>query len=736
MSHAHSLNLIAALGFSLVFHSISLADDVSFDREVMAVFSKAGCNSGPCHGNLNGKGDFRLSLRGQDSAADFLSLMHDLSGRRVNRIDASQSLVLLKPTSQVPHEGGQRFTQDSAEYKIIRKWIDAGCRGPDTDESPLKELRVTPRQKIVILPDRSFQIKAIAEFSDGTTRDVTNLATFEVTNFVASVSAMGQVKRESFGESVILVRYMNKQKAIRCAFIDTHEVTETLAESNYVDTFVNRKLRSLGLAAAERATDQVFVRRAFLDTLGLPPTAAEARSFVEDENPAKRNELINRLLARTEFADFWTLKWCDLLRVEEKLLDTTGTAAFHGWIRDCFAEGKPLNEFAAAILKAKGSTYKQPESNLYRALRDPLSRGETVARVFLGHRLQCAKCHNHPFDVWTQDDYYSWASVFAHVDYKIVENKRRDKLDKSQFIGEQIVIRKKENKVQNARTGDDAKPRLLDGQRTKVSDEGDVDRLDALASWIQNDNQQFALAQVNRIWYHLMGRGIVDPVDDFRVTNPASHPELLKALADEFIACDFDVRQVVRTIMESHTYQAVSNETDGLLVDNFGANRIRRLSAEQLLDAQCQLVGIMPEFNGYEKGLRAAQIPGVKKVFRDRSPSRDDRFLTKFGKPARIMSCECERSDSSNLSQVIMLLSDQVMENRLATDCRFVELSESKISDDELIDEMYWAAVSRKASDNEKQHIQALFRQAGNRTTIVQDVMWALMNSKEFLFRF
>jgi hypothetical protein len=354
------------------------------------------------------------------------------------------------------------------------------------------------------------------------------------------------------------------------------------------------------------------------------------------------------------------LKWSDILRNEEKVLDATGVEKFYTWIRDSFARGRPLDEFVRQLIVARGSTYEHPAANYHRACRDAATRGEAAARLFLGTRLQCAQCHNHPFDRWTQDDYYSWAALFARIDYKIVDNKRLDDLDKNEFVGEQIVLVKDEGEVNDPRTGQKAPPRFL-GERRGLA--ADADRLAELADWLTSPaNQSFAKAQVNRIWYHLMGRGLVEPVDDFRETNLASHPDLLDALAADLVANGFDVRHVMRRIMNSRTYQlsAAPNQTNGDDETNFSRAIPRRLTAEQLLDAQAQVMAVPVDFNGYDPGLRAGQLPGVRKVrLRKKPPSSGDRFLMAFGKPERLIACECERSDTSTLSQAMLLISGE-----------------------------------------------------------------------------
>ena len=738
------LIIVATMLIGAVANAELQSDEVLFERDVMAVLSKAGCNSGPCHGNINGKGDLRLSLRGQDARRDYLAITHELGGRRIDRVSPTESLILKKPTAESPHQGGQRFKVDSIEYRILLAWLRNGMLAPSEKTPAVSRLIVAPDKRVLVAPANQVQLTVIAEYADGTRRDVTRLATYDVSNYVVEVSKSGLVSALTFGEATVVVRYLQMQVPVSLAFLPDRSFDWKRPEvNNYVDSFVHAKLRSLRLNPEPTCGDSQFVRRVHLDLLGLIPTAKEAQSFVGDRSPNKRQRLVDDLLARPEFADHWAQKWCDLLRVEERVLDPRGVEVFHGWIRQCFADGLPLNDFAKQLVEAEGSTYETPPANLYRALRDPLERGEAIARVFLGVRLQCAKCHNHPFDQWTQDDYYSWAACFAQVDYKIVENKRKDRLDKNEFNGEQIVIRNAEKSVKNARTDKVAMAKLLDHKRQAVSPSAQRDSSARVADWLAEDNVAFAKAQVNRIWFHLMGRGLVEPVDDFRVTNPASHPKLLEALAREFINADFDVRTIIRRIVASRSYQTGSSAADPseLQLTNYAVNRITRLSAEQLLDAQCHFLDVSPEFNGFEVGMRAGQLPGVHKINpRREKPSRDDRFLMVFGKPERLMTCECERTDETTLSQVFMLISDGTVQKRLESNDGPIELLLKKgLSPMEIVSHLYWDALSRAPSTAEVQQIgQLLSRKDGDipaTKMILQDLGWALMNSKEFVFR-
>ncbi len=750
----------ASLGLLLILASLpARAADPEFAVDVMSVLSKAGCNAGTCHGNLHGKGGFKLSLRGQDSQHDFHSLVLASRGRRVNSTVPELSLFLQKATGDVAHRGGIRFGTDSQEYQMFCRWLRLGASGPSPNAAQLIRLEVQPAEAIVVAPASELSVNVVAFFSDGSSRNVTDRACYELSNLNASVDAAGRVARAKFGETTLIVRYLQKQLAIPIAFTAARPEFRWSepAQNNDVDLHVFAKLKRLRINPSRLCDDTVFVRRAYLDAIGRLPTSVEARSFVHDPRYDKRSRLIDQLLARPEFADFWALKWADILRTEEKVLDTTGVETFHAWIRECIATARPLDQFVRDLVTGTGSTYQQPAANYYRANRDASTRGETTARLFLGTRLQCAKCHNHPFDRWTQDDYYSWSSLFSQIDYELGDNKRTDKLDKNEFVGEQVVLIAKQDEVRNPSTGQLVAPKFLGGEQ--LTTDATKDRLESLAAWLTSpDNELFAKSQTNFIWYHVMGQGLVDPIDDFRLTNPASNPPLLDALSSDFVASGFDVRHLVRKIMNSRTYQLSSEPNETNVNDQASYSRalVRRLPAEVILDMQSDVLDTAAEFAGYRQGIRAVQIPGVQRTRpRDGASKAGDRFLKTFGKPARILACDCERSNETTLKQVFSLIGDG-LNRRLASPAnRLQRLSESTMSDADVIDELYWSALSRPPNDSEKSAAAQLigapyvarpssigdvlqtFQQGpkANRAVALEDLTWALLNAKEFIFR-
>lgn len=724
------------------------AAEISFRNDVMPALSKSGCNLGTCHGNARGKGGFQISLRGQDPAQDYIVLTRDWLSRRTNPSRPDESLLLLKPTMQVAHEGGRRFDVNSTEYQLLRDWIAAGTPDDSSQTPTLKSLVVTPREAF-LAPDHAAswktQLTVVATFSEGSQRDVTSRVVYELSRPIAEVSPAGLVTGLQSGETTVLVRFQHLMMPVRLAFLEQRSNFEwnVREPDNVVDQHVYAKLRRMRILPSPGCDDSTFVRRIHMDLLGIPPTAAEARSFVANTAPDKRSRLIDDLLERPEFADWWALKWADLLRIEEKTLDRKGVENFHGWLRDAFATNKPLDTLVQEIIAARGSTYEVPPANFYRALRTSFERSETAGQLFLGARLQCAKCHNHPFDRWTQDDYYSWASVFSAVDYKILENKRRDTNDQHEFDGEQIVLHGVTNAVKDPRTSQPQQPSFLGDSRNRG---GEDEILQALAGWMTS-NDRFVEVLANRTWQQVIGRGIVDPVDDFRATNPPSNPELLAELVRHLRGTGspadprpaFSLRHLLRLILNSRTYQASSEPNDTNRDDdtNFSHAQVRRHAAEQLLDATSQVLNVPLKFSGYPTGPRAAQLPGVRVLRRrDGNPSDADQFLTVFGKPPRLQSCDCERSDETTLTQTFQMVSGALVNQMLAEPGnRLDSLSKSERTPAELVQDLYWIILTRSPTDEEVNQTSRYISGQSSRRKALEDVAWGLLNSHEFLLR-
>ena len=706
--------------------------EVEFRRDVMAVLSKAGCNAGGCHGNANGKGGFKLSLRGQDPDLDWLALAREQGGRRVNFIEPERSLALLKATGEIAHEGGKRFGADSPEYAVLAAWLRDGAG--DSATPRLARLEVAPLQRVLVEPETEARIAATAVFADGSRRDVTRMAVFEPSDLLVKVSADGVVTRELAGETTVLVRYLDRQVPVRLAFVPARPgfVWSEPPPANFIDGHIFKKLRALRMNPSPLCADDVFLRRAYLDLLGVVPSAETARAFLADAAPDKRAQLIGALLERGEFADFWALKWADLLKIEERQLDAKGMKVFHGWIRESLAQHKPLDQFARELVAARGSTYKNPPANWWRANRDPVTRAENTARVFLGTQLNCAQCHNHPFERWTQDDYYDWTALFSRVDYQIPKNDRKDTNDTREFKGDQSVIIKASGSVTNPRTGEPATPRFLGGELPGR----DRDELLSLADWLVR-SPMFARTQANRVWFHLMGRGLVDPVDDFRASNPPSHPELLEGLAADFAKHGYDLRRLIRTIMNSRTYQLASEPTDTNADDetNHARGIVRRLDAEQLVDSMSKVLAAPLSIAGWPEATRLAEVPEGRKHYHPIKTGLD-RFSLAFGKPPRLIASDCERTNEPTMAQAFQLIGGQVMQDMLTRNgTRIDAWAASTAPDREVAQEMFWTALSRPPSAAELDRTAAHIATAPDKRRALEDLAWALLNSKEFLFR-
>ncbi len=721
---------------------VRAADAVSFAHDVSAVLSRAGCNMGACHGNLNGKGGLKLSLRGEDPVFDHLALTRGALARRIDPESPDESLVLQKAVGRIPHEGGVRFPLASREYAILRQWIAEGGRSDARSAAKLKKLIVTPTQQILTAPQDSFQLKAIALYADGSTRDVTPLLAVDSTAIgVVRVLPSGEVRKEQDGETTLLVRYLGEQVPVRVAFLpDVPEPDLSVLKSSHrIDELIARQLRELRIPPAELASDALFIRRASLDITGTLPTADVVRAFLADPAPNKREKLIDSLLSRPEYAEYWAMKWSDLLRNEEKSLDKKGVQVYHRWIKNWIAEDRPLNEFARAILSARGSTYANPPANFYRAVRDPQARAEAVAQVFLGVRVNCAKCHNHPFDRWTQDDYHQFSAFFTQIQYRVLANNRRDDLDKHEFVGEQIVFASRTGETTLPRTGDVAVPKTLGDDR---SPNAHTDRLNMLADWIAHpDNPFFAQAQANRVWSHLFGRGLVEPNDDFKVANPPSNPELLDYLTAEFKAGGFRLKPLIRTILLTRTYQLSSstNERNAHDESHFSHAMIQPLEAEQLLDAMSKVLGVEPRFSGYPAGIRAGAVPAMSQSgtgSRRGSASMGERFLRVFGKPERLLTCDCERGEETGLLQAFQMINGEQINAMLRQpDNRIGQLIAKKTSDAEILDELYLSALSRYPNATEKNQLLNYVSSKPDRRAAWEDIAWGIVNAKEFLLR-
>jgi hypothetical protein len=718
------MSALLALG-SLLLAQPASSHPVSFRRGVVPALTKAGCNAGACHGTPTGKNGFRLSLRGYDPASDHHSLTREFAGRRIDRHDPDSSLILNKATTRVPHEGGRRFEPDGELYRLVRDWVKQGST--DDGATPPTTLAVTPARTVRDVPSLTQTIRVAAQFPDGSRKDVTHLTRFTVNDeSVAAVSPAGVVTRRTPGEVAVVAEYMGRVATAVVLFRDKDPAFRwpNPPANNFIDTHVFARLKELRLEPSALCTDAEFVRRAHLDAIGRLPTPERVRAFLADRSPDRRAKLIDELLAQDEYADWWGMKWADRLGVNQRFVGKIGAVKYHEWVRQQIAANVPEDEFARRILTASGGNYSNPPAGFYRRLRDPPTRAEEVSQLFLGVRIGCARCHNHPGERWTQDDYYGLAAVFARLKY------RNGPFFVQQYDKEETVIPLRDGEVTQPRTGQVMAPKFLGDESAKPRP--GEDRRAAFARWLTApDNPFFARAAVNRIWYHLFGRGLVEPVDDFRTTNPASHPALLDALAADFVKHGFDRKHLIRLVMTSRTYQLSHRPTptNGADEKYFSHYPLRRLGAEQLLDAIADATGVPEKFPQVPVGTPAAALADGEY----KHP-----LLEAFGRPARAMACECERGTDTTLGQALHLVGGFTFDKQLRDpNGRVARLVKPGKPDAAVVDELFLATFSRFPTDAERAKMLAHFaaRGTGQRQAVAEDLLHALLNSSEFLFQ-
>jgi hypothetical protein len=705
---------------------LAAPDPVSFRHQVLPLLTRSGCNAGACHGTPTGKNGFRLSLRGYDPALDIGSLTRDTQGRRLNVQDADQSLILLKPTVQVAHEGGRRFDKYSYQYAHLREWIRQGAHDDSATAARLTKLEVFPADRLLDEPAMAQQLRVVGQFSDDSRQDVTHLARFSGNaEGIAQVTPSGRVEKRKKGEVAVVAEYMNQMATARVIFLDRSPAyTGTYpAENNDIDRHVFAKLKLMRIEASPLCTDAEFLRRASLAAAGTLPTPDDVRAFLASTDPRKREKLIDDLLDRPEYADWWSLMWTDRLGCNQRFVGKLGAVKYHEWIHHAVADNMPEDEFVRAILMARGGNYSHPAASFYRRIRDPQVRAEEIAQLFLGVRIQCAKCHNHPGERWTQDDYYGLAAFFARIQY------RNGPFFVEIYNKEETVYTTRAGEVIQPRTAQVMTPKFLGGPVATLRPE--EDRVDAFARWATSpENPFFARACVNRICYHLFGRGIVDPVDDLRGTNPPSNAELLDALAADYVKHAYDRKYLIRKIMQSRAYQLSWQTTPTNADDDkyFSHAKVRLPRAEALLDAISSATGSPEKFPQFPLGTTAAELPDGEY----KHP-----FLEAFGRPARAMACECERDTDTNFSQALQLVGGKTVQDKLRSDTgRVAKLIAAKKTDAEIVEELFLATLSRYATTDERQAMERRLANAGGqRRKVAEDILWALLNHKEFLFQ-
>lgn len=700
---------------------------VSFRRDVMAAMNVGGCNMGACHGTPSGKNGFKLSLRGFDPAADYLQLTRDQFGRRTGKHSPDQSLLLLKGVGAVPHEGGQRFGLTSVPGEMIAAWLAEGLKDDAPALAAVKQVEVTPPARLLKAPSKWQQLGVAVTFADGTKRDVTRLTNFSSSDpSIADVTPTGMVEFKRAGEVAVLCRYLEELVAVRITYLEPREgfVWPNPPETNFVDTHTFAKLKQMSIAPSDLAEDHEFVRRAYLDCLGRMPTAAEAKAFLSAPGAHKRDRLIDALVDAPEFADFWALKWADVLRSNRKTIQVKGSYGLQAWLRGHFQKNTPVDRIVQELITSNGNSYANPPANYYRIAKDPTALAETTAQLFLGVRMQCAKCHNHPFERWSQDDYYGMAAWFARVRTKPEPGAGA----KPPGGGAEVVFVSRDGEVSQPRTGQQMKPRYIGTGDADVKP--GEDRRAVLAAWLTApDNAFFSKSVVNRVWFHLMGKGIVDPVDDFRESNPSCNDELLDALAKDFAQNKFDMKRLVRTIMKSRTYQLSAQPNDSNRDDGkyFSHAVTKLLTAEQLLDAICDFTGVPEKFAGLPAGTRAVQLPDGEV---------NHPFLKAFGQPARELACECERESDGNLAQALQLINGPTVNEKVrAAGNRLGQLLAAKKADDEVLTDLYYAALGRAPFADEKKIALDHVAKREDKRKAWEDLVWALINTREFLFR-
>jgi hypothetical protein len=701
------------------------AKPVSFRHDVIGAFNVGGCNAGACHGTPSGKNGFKLSLRGSDPAADFGQLTRDQFGRRTDKHDPAAALILLKGLGRVPHEGGARLGANSLPAELLAAWLGEGLRNDPADLPTVTGLDVSPGSRVQLTPARWQQLGVAAKYADGSARDVTRLTVFSSSDpAIADVTLNGLVEFKRPGEVAVLVRYLEEMVSVRLTYLEPREgfAWPNPPEHNFIDKLVFAKLKQMTILPSDLCTDDEFVRRAYLDACGRLPTAAEAKAFRADGDARKRDKLIDRLVTLPEFADFWALKWADVLRSNRKTIQAKGSYAFQLWLRDQIARNVPLDRIVKELLTATGNTFANPPANYYRIAKDPQSLAESTAQLFLGVRMQCAKCHNHPFERWTQDDYYGLSAVFARVKNK------PEGAAKGAAVAAEVIVAARDGEVTQPRTGKTMKPRYPGAGDQDVP--AGADRRAAFADWLTKpDNAFFAKSVANRVWFHLMGKGIVDPVDDFRDSNPSSNDELLEALGKDFAMHEYNLRHLVTTIMKSRTYQlsAQPNETNKDDGRYFSRAVTKLLTAEQLLDALCDVTGVPEKFAGLPAGTRAVQLPDGEV---------NHPFLKTFGQPARELACECERESDGNLAQALQLINGPTVNEKVRNpNNRLAGLLAAKKAEAEVLEEIYLAALSRPPEADEVAIALAHVTKRDDKRKAWEDVLWAVINTREFLFR-
>lgn len=705
--------------------------NASFVMDVVPILNKGGCSLGGCHASQFGKGGFKLSLFGYAPEQDYPEIARDNRQRRISILQPEKSLILQKASMAIAHGGGRRFAKDSYEYRILHTWISEAVTEIDDKEAKVVGMEVTPISRRYKKGDVQ-QLRVIAEYSDGTKRDVTAQAQYDsLVETIATVTPRGKMEIQGSGQTAVMVRYMGQAKL--STIISPYKTKVNLADfkpNNFIDEHIKKRFDELGLEPSPVCSDEVFIRRAFVDSIGTLPSPEKVKTFLASKAPNKRSQLIDELLGLTgdpardlyvePWSAYWGMKWGDLLRNNRNKVGDGGMWAFSNWIRQSLRENKPVNEFVNEIITAQGSIYQNGPANYFKIASNPQDLAESTAQIFLGVRMQCAKCHHHPFEVYSQKDYYSLAAFFTRVGNKA-------SVDFGALGQDTIIKVKNSGSIRHPRTRKTMQPTPLLGEPIDVSSYRDFRR--PLARWITSPgNRLFSRNIVNRFWSYYMATGFVEPIDDMRETNPASNPELLETLADHFVDSGYNLKELMRVIMNSRAYQLSSeprpeNAANTRFYTHFN---VKRLSAEVMLDALDDLTGAQERFSGVPQGTRAIELP---------DPNYTSYFLDTLGRPKRVITCECERTSQPNLSQVLQVANGQLINSKLAVkNGRIEQFLKAKTTDHDVFTEMYLVAFSRFPTKQELASCDAVVKASKNKREGFQDVMWALCNSREFLF--
>ena len=711
-----------SLTVAVTIQDATTPEPISFVKDVMPVFTKAGCNTGGCHGSSRGKDGFRLSLFGYDPDGDYFRLTREAITRRVNLALPEESLLLEKATGKVPHTGGERFKPDSPLHRTLLAWLQQGAPKDRGETARVVRLEIAPRESVLAGAGATQQLNVRAIFSDGTDRDVTTLTAFMTSNDVAAkVSEAGLITAGARGEAFITARYEGQATGVQVLAIprDLDFTWPRVPEHNDIDTLVHAKLRKLRVAPSDVCDDATFLRRVHLDITGTLPAPEAVRAFLADPDPAKRERMIDQLLDRPEFVDVWVMKWAELLQIrsanQQVQMSYKSALQYFDWLEDQIGRRVPVDVMVKSLLTATGPSFETPAANFYKIERNTLKLAENVAQAFMGVRIQCAQCHNHPFDRWSMNDYYSFSAFFAQVGRKSGEDPR-----------ETIVYNNGSGGVKHPVSGKDMPPRFLGGDQPDIPK--GADRRAALADWLASErNPYFARNLANHIWAHFFGIGIIDPVDDVRVSNPPSNPELLDRLAEKLAGYQYDFRRLIRDICLSRTYQlsAAPNATNAGDERNFSHSRVRRIRAEVLLDAIGAVTGSTEKLRGLPQGARAVEIADGRTT---------TYFLTTFGRATRETPCTCEVRMEPNLSQALHLLNGDTVNAKITSGGLVRRLLKAGKTRPEVIEELYLRTLGREPTDEEKTKLETFFGEGKSQETVLNDLFWSLLNAKEFVF--